>query len=122
MTRPTLATAASSGITGRREWLVGAARWTAASLLVGGGAYLSLGRRGAGVTCPRPVCQRCAIRATCRLPAAQSYREAQGRGDHHGAGGDTNGGAGSDTQHGARSDGHVGAARANTNGRHQGAT
>lgn len=74
MTRPTLETAGSSGITGRRDWLVGAARWTAAALAVGGGAFLSLGRRGAAA-CPRPVCSRCGARASCSLPQAQAYRD-----------------------------------------------
>lgn len=74
MKRPTLGTGGSGGITGRRAWLVGAARWTAAALAVGGGAFLSLGRRGA-TACPRPVCARCGARASCRLPAAQAYRD-----------------------------------------------
>ncbi|NMC19212.1 MAG: hypothetical protein GYA33_02225 [Thermogutta sp.] len=62
------------GISGRRAWLVGAARWTAAALAVGGGALLSLGRRGEATACPRPACARCGARASCRLPAAQTYR------------------------------------------------
>ncbi len=74
MKRPTLGTAGSGGITGRRAWLVGVARWTAAALAVGGGAFLSLGRRGAAA-CPSPVCSRCGVRASCSLPQAQAYRD-----------------------------------------------
>ncbi|MGQ9607199.1 MAG: hypothetical protein ACUVTW_13445 [Thermogutta sp.] len=67
------------GTTGRRAWLVDAGRWAAAAFTVGGAAFLSWGRRGGTSDCPRPVCSRCNARASCRLPAAQNYREEAAR-------------------------------------------
>lgn len=70
------------GTTGRRAWLVDAGRWTAVAFTVGGAAFLSLGRRGGATDCPRPVCSRCGARASCRLPAAQTYREEAARSEN----------------------------------------
>ena len=73
------------GLTVRRAWLIGAARWTAAALAVGGAAMLSLGRRGETTACPRPACARCGVRASCRLPAARNYREEAARSEQRNA-------------------------------------